>query len=77
MTVTADSKRRVLLRNVKPGECFDVQVAGEGRFVLTRLEPVEKQKAKVKIRKVQGYSVGTLDRPINEEAIREALNEFP
>ncbi len=40
MTVVADSKKRVTIRLAKPGERYDVQVAGDGKFILTRLEPV-------------------------------------
>ena len=77
MTVTTDSKRRVVLPSAKPGDVFEVQFSGEGKLVLTRLEPVEPRRARVKIEKRGGYSVGVLDRPINEAALKEALAEFP
>lgn len=78
MTVVADAKRRVTIRPAKPGERFDVQIVGDGKFILTRLEPVpELPPAKVRIEKRGLYSVGVLDRPINEQAIIEALSEFP
>ena len=76
MTVIADNKKRVTLPT-KPGERFDVRAEGEGRFVLTRLEPARPRAAKVTVRKVGRYSVGHLDRAINETALREALAEFP
>jgi len=78
MTVVADSKKRVTLRLAKPGERFDVQVAGDGKFLLTRLEPIQDTPpAKVKIVKRGKYSVGVLDRPMNAQALQEALNDFP
>jgi bifunctional DNA-binding transcriptional regulator/antitoxin component of YhaV-PrlF toxin-antitoxin module len=78
MTVVADNKKRVTIRLAKPGDRFDVEVAGNGKFVLTRLEPVtERRPAKVRIKKRGGYSVGVLGRPISEAAIKEALAEFP
>ncbi len=78
MTVVADNKKRVTLRLAKPGDRFDVKVSGEGRYVLTRLEPVQQSRpAKVRIEKRGRYHVGVLDRPINEEALNEALAEFP
>lgn len=78
MTVVADHKKRVTIRLAKPGDRFDVQVAGDGRFVLTKLEPVrEPRPAKVRIEKRGAYSVGVLDRPISEEAVKEALSQFP
>lgn len=78
MTVVADGKKRVTIRLAKPGERFDVQVAGEGKFILTRLEPIQGMPpAKVKIVKRGEYTVGVLDRQINEQAIKEALSDFP
>ena len=78
MTVVADSKKRVTLRVAKPGERFDVQIVGDGKFVLTRLEPVsETRPAKVRVEKRGRYSVGVLAEPINVQALREALSEFP
>jgi len=78
MTVVADSKKRVTLRLAKPGERFDVQSAGNGKFILTRLEPVgECAPAKVRIVKRGEFYVGILDSPINDEALKEAPSEFP
>ena len=76
MTVIADNKKRVTLP-AKPGERFDIHVLGEGRFMLTRLEPVQPRPVRVRVRKIGRYSVGHLDRPINEAALQEALAEFP
>jgi hypothetical protein len=76
MTVIADNKRRVTLPTT-PGERFDVRVSGNGQFVLTRLQPSRPRPAKVTVRKIGRYSVGHLDRPISETALREALAEFP
>ena len=78
MTVVADSKKRVTLRRANPGDRFDVQISADGKYVLTKLEPVRDIAApKVRIEKRGPYHVGVLDRPINEAALKEALNEFP
>jgi phage FluMu protein gp41 len=78
MTVVADNKKRVTIRHAKPGDCFEVEVAGEGRFILTKLQPAPPtQPAKVRIKKRDGYSVGVLDHPISEAAIKQAVSEFP
>jgi len=42
-TVVADNKKRVTLRLAKPGDRFDVQISQDGRFVLTKLQPVRKR----------------------------------
>ena len=78
MTVVADDRRRVTIRLAKPGERFRVQVAGEGKYVLTRLESAHKsRRAKVRVEKRGLFSVGVLDRPIDEKAMMAALREFP
>lgn len=75
MTVIADNKKRVTLPT-KPGKRFDLQRIGEDKFVLTRLDPVPVRPASVKLLKKEGYTVGKLDHPINEAALREALAVF-
>jgi hypothetical protein len=78
MTVVTDNKKRVTLRLAKPGDRFDVQVVSDGNYILTKLEPVRMRgAAKVQIEKRGQYHVGVLDQPINEEALKEALAEFP
>jgi hypothetical protein len=78
MTVVTDNKKRVTLRLAKPGDRFDVQAASDGIYILTRLEPVQPRgAARVRIEKRGQYHVGVLDHPINEEALKDALAEFP
>jgi hypothetical protein len=78
MTVVTDNKKRVTLRLAKPGQRFDVQISGDGKYILTRLEPVRgARRARVRIEKRGQYSVGVLDAPIDEAALKQALAEFP
>jgi hypothetical protein len=78
MTVVTDNKKRVTLRLAKPGDRFDVLVVSDGNYILTKLEPVQlKGAAKVRIEKRGQFHVGVLDHPINEEALKEAVAEFP
>ena len=76
MTTVADNKKRVTIRTARPGDRFDVQVAGD-KIVLTRLAPVASHAPKVKIMRRGRYSVGVLDRPVDERAVRNALSDFP
>jgi len=76
MTVIADNKKRVVLTQAKPGDRFDVQVSANG-YVLRKLEPVQSKPAKVRFIKRDGYTVAIADQPINEQALREALADFP
>jgi len=76
MTVTADESRRIVLPGAKPGERFDLESSTDG-FTLRRLGPAEKRLAKVTVEKREGFSVWATDQPISEQAIREALADFP
>jgi hypothetical protein len=77
MTAIADSKHRVTLRQARPGDRFDVKILEEGKYVLTRLEPVRPRASRVRFVKRGGYTVGVSDQPVSEEAIRAALADFP
>jgi hypothetical protein len=79
MTTTADSRKRVILPAAKPGDRFDVQVSADGVFVLRRLEPMKGsgRPAKVRFEKRGRFTAAISDRPINEEAIKELLANFP
>ena len=77
MTVKADSKRRVVLPLAEPGDLFEVQLCGQGKLTLTKLEPVQGRTTPVTFRKRGRYTVGFSDRPVSEEAIREAVADYP
>ncbi len=77
MRVIADSKKRVVLPIAKPGDRFDLRVVADGTVVLAKIERTPSRPAQVKVEKRSGFSVGVLDHPIDEEALKEALAEFP
>jgi hypothetical protein len=77
MRVTADERKRVVLPSAAPGDSFEVQTPNDGTFILTRLEPATLRPAEVKLEKRGAFTVGVLNRPIDEQALREALAEFP
>jgi hypothetical protein len=77
MTVTADAKNRVTLPSAKPGDEFDVHLAGQGKVVLTKISSVADAPTNVRIEKHGKFSVGVLDHPIDEQALKEALADFP
>ena len=76
MTVTADAKKRVVLPPAKPGERFDVQISSNGKLVLTPLIPDERPN-QVKLVRKHGYLVAVSSRPITQEQVRAAMDEFP
>jgi hypothetical protein len=75
--VTAYAQNSVVLPATQPGDTFEVQVAADGKLVLTRLDALESPASRVTVENRDGFSVGVLDRPINERALTEALNNFP
>jgi phage FluMu protein gp41 len=77
MAAIADSKHRVTLRQARPGDRFDVEILAEGKYVLTRLEPAKPRPSRVRFEKRNGYTVGISDQRVSEQAIRDALDEFP
>jgi hypothetical protein len=77
MIVTADARKCVFLPGARVGESFDLQIAADGKLVLTRLASVQPISATVTVENRNGFSVGVLDRPIDEQALAEALDEFP
>lgn len=77
MKVIVDAQRRVVLPSATPGDSFEVQASSDGTFILTRTEPAATQLASVRLEKRGEFTVGVLDHPIDEQALKEALAEFP
>ncbi len=76
MTVIADSRKRVILKPVKPGDRFDVQVTPDGKVVLTPLVPLKRKVPVVKpVRTEEGWLMFPPGRRPNREAIRAAIRE--
>jgi hypothetical protein len=76
-TLTVDDSKRIRLPDAKPRQVFAYTNHADGSITLTRVEPVGGRPAHVKLEKRGKYTVGVLDRPINEEAFKQALEEFP
>ena len=76
MIATTDEKKRVMIPSAEPGERFDIQLTPEGKVILTRLDAIEKQET-VRLVKKHGYTVAQGTRPITQEQVRRALDEFP
>ena len=75
MTVTTDAKKCVVLPGAKPGDSFDVKVIGE-EFRLTRLK-MPLMRDTVRLVKRHGYTLAAGTRPITQEQVRSAMDEFP
>lgn len=79
-TLSVDKYQRVRIPDAKGGQKFAYENKGNGVLTLTEVKPVapaEDKPAKVRIEKRNGRVVGITDRPINMQALEEALREFP
>ena len=67
------------LAGIEQGDVLNIQVEGDGRILLLRLErPKERPPIKVRIVQRKGkHPVGDIGRPITREEIKAALAEFP
>lgn len=76
VTCKADNRSRVKLPGVKPGQVFAIE--GEpARMTLTEVKPVSPRPIRGRIEKRGKRLVGITDRPINMDALKQALAEFP
>ncbi len=74
MTVIADSRKRVILKPAKPGDRFDLQIASDGKVILTPLVPVEKKVPVVKpVKTKEGRLMFPPGKRPSRQAIRAAI----
>jgi hypothetical protein len=84
VTAIADNKKRVTIRTAKPGDRFDVQVAEDGKVILTPLTPLVEAEKKVPVVKMVRTKEGFLmfppgkcpDRATIRAAIREDRDKY-
>ena len=74
MTVTCDSKRRVVLQAGQAGDRFDVEFTSDDRMIFTRLEPVKRTVSYVR---KDGLLLAVTDAPVSWEETREAMDQLP
>jgi hypothetical protein len=78
ITAKADNRRRVQIPNIKAGQVFSIENNGAGVIVLQELKPVEAKPVKSRLVKDKdGFTVLQSDQPIDQEALKIALSEFP
>jgi hypothetical protein len=75
MVVIADGRRRVTLpKPAHPGDAFAIESAGEGKFLLSRLE---KASRRIKLSREKGFLVASSGKAITMEQTRAHMDEFP
>jgi len=62
---------------LKPNTPYDGQRTLAGNVVFTELVPFRRQPAVVRLQKENGFTVAVSDQEIDEQALKEALAEFP
>jgi hypothetical protein len=70
-TLTADSRRRVMLPDAKPGQVFAYELAGKGQFLLTTLKKEDAEPVR-EIKLIRGDN-GFYQWPANARATRAEL----
>ncbi len=76
-TLTVDNDNRIRLPDVKPRQVFTHEMEPGGRIILTPIAPIESKPNKVRFVKKDGFTVGVTEQPVSEQAIKEALADFP
>ena len=76
MVIPAQARKQA---RIDQGDVLNVQIDGDGRLVLVRLErPKDVPPVPVTIRQRKGrHPVGDIGRPITREEIKAAWTEFP
>jgi hypothetical protein len=77
ITTKADNRKRVVVPQAKPGQVYAVGESADGGFTLTVIKPAKVANLKCRLAKEDGFTVVAPGQPINEQAIKEFLAEFP
>lgn len=78
MVVTkADSRKRVRVPQAKPGQEFAVHENADGSLTLKALDKAASTHPTCRLADEGGFPIAVPDQPIDEEAIKELLVEFP
>ena len=75
--IKVDDKQRVRLTALKPGDFYEPEFETPDVITLRRLSPQEERPANVRLVRKKGYSVLVSDRPVNMEAVKDLLADFP
>ena len=74
-TSRVDSKKRIVLPNGQPGDIFEIQRQGEGRYLLVRLERPEPVAGMSKKECLAAMDKAPLQPTISWEQLRELTRE--
>jgi hypothetical protein len=75
MTVTADSKRRVVMQEARPGDVFACEDEGNGHFLLVRLNKPAPPKKKTRTEVRKAIAASKLKFDLSWDELREMTRE--
>lgn len=75
MTITADSKKRVVVPGARPGDVFACEDQGNGHFLLVRLEPPEPPERKTRAEVRKAIATSTLKFDMSWDELRRMTRE--
>lgn len=76
-TIKADNQKRVLLPQATPGQIYTVQENSDGSITLKAISALAPNIPTCRLAEEDGFAVAVPNQPIDEEAIRELLADFP
>jgi hypothetical protein len=77
ITTKVDNRKRVLVPHAKPGQGFAVESRADGSFTLNAVQTSKAPAAKRRVTKGDGFTLVVPGQPINEQAVKELLADFP
>ncbi len=75
MTVTADSKRRVVMPGARPGDVFACEDEGNGRFLLVRLNKPAPPRKKTRAQVLAAIKASKMKFDLTWDELREMTRE--
>jgi hypothetical protein len=77
ITTKADSQRRIMVPQARPGQVYSVQENADGSLTLSLIGPTKMPELKCRLGKEGGFTVAVPGQSIDERAIDELLADFP
>jgi hypothetical protein len=77
VTTKVDDQKRIVVPQAKPGQVYAVQENLDGSFTLKVVSPATPPPPTCRVAIEDGFPVAVPNQPIDEQAIKELLADFP
>jgi hypothetical protein len=77
ITTKVDERKRLVVPQAEPGQIYAIRENADGSLTLTAVKPKEALSPKCRLAKEGGFTVVVPAQPIDEQAIKELLADFP